>query len=147
MTGAALVACVAATLFMVGLTWFVQIVHYPLLAEIGPESFGDLHETHSRRTTWVVALPMLVELASSLVLAISPPEGLGTLAVVGAVLAVSVWAVTLAWAAPTHSAIGRAGPDPALFARLDRASLVRSWLWTFHGVVVLAMVAEVIDLT
>lgn len=146
MTGVALVACVAATLFMVGVTWFVQIVHYPLLAEIGPESFKTLHEAHSRRTTWVVALPMVVELASSLVLAVNPPDGLGMLAVVGAVLAVAAWSVTLAWAAPTHSAIGREGPDPALFARLDRASLVRSWLWTSHGVVVLAMVAVVIDL-
>lgn len=147
MTEAFLVACVASTLFMVGLTWFIQIVHYPLFAQVGPDAFTSFHEAHSRRTTWVVALPMLVELVSSLMLAISPPNGLGALALIGAIMAVSVWVVTLVWAAPTHSAIGRDGLDEALLARLNRASLVRTWLWTFHGVVVLVMVADLIEVT
>lgn len=144
MTGAILVACVASTLFMVGVTWFVQVVHYPLFAEVGPEVFDSFHEAHSRRTTWVVALPMLVELVSSLALLFSPPDGLELLAAIGAALAISVWVVTLAWAAPTHSAIGRDGPDHSLLARLNRASLVRTWLWTFHGVVVLVMAADLV---
>lgn len=147
MTGVALVACVAATLFMVGLTWFVQAVHYPLFAEVGEERFPNYHELHSVRVTWVVVLPMVVELASSIMLAISPPPGLGALALAGAVLAIAVWVVTLAWAAPTHGMIGREGLTPRLHARLDRASLVRSWLWTLHGVVVMVMVARVMDLT
>lgn len=145
MTAVALVACVGATLFMVGLTWFVQVVHYPLFSEVGTEAFRAYHDLHSIRTTWVVAVPMLVELASSFVLAIDPPDGLGTLALVGAVLAVAIWVVTLAWAAPTHGAIGREGPTEPLLNRLDRASLVRTWLWTAHGVVVLAMVAGVME--
>lgn len=146
MTEAALVACLAATLFMVGVTWFVQVVHYPLLAEVAPDSFSPIHDAHSRRTTLVVAVPMLVELVSAVLLAFSPPDGLEILALSGALLAVSVWVVTLVWAAPTHSALGREGSDPALFLRLKRASLVRTWLWTFHGVVILSIVATVIDL-
>ena len=146
MTEVALVACVAATLFMVGLTWFVQAVHYPLFVEVGEDRFQRYHELHSLRVTWVVVVPMVVELVSSLLLAIDPPEGLETLAVIGAVLAVAAWAVTVAWAAPTHAAIGRRGLEPALVRRLDRASLVRSLIWTLHGVVVVAMVARVVDL-
>lgn len=146
MTEVALVACVAATLFMVGLTWFVQAVHYPLFAEVGEDRFPKYHELHSARVTWVVVVPMVVELVSSVLLAVEPPEGLGTLAMLGAILAVAAWAVTLAWAAPTHAAIGREGLEPALARRLDRASLVRSWIWTLHGVVVLVMVARVVDL-
>lgn len=146
MTEAALLACVAATLFMVGLTWFVQAVHYPLFAEVGEDQFPGYHRLHSARVTWVVVIPMVVELASSLYLAAEPPEGLATLTLVGAVLAVAVWVVTLAWAAPTHGTIGRDGLTPELATRLGRASLVRSWLWTLHGVVVLAIVARVMEL-
>ena len=32
---------VFATLFMVGLIWFVQIVHYPLYAKVGREQFSE----------------------------------------------------------------------------------------------------------
>lgn len=145
MTEALLVACVAATLFMVGLSWFVQIVHYPLFTEVGSGSFASYHESHSVRTTWVVAAPMVVELISSLALAFDPPAGLEVPALTGALLAVSTWVVTAAWAAPAHSAIGRQGLTPALVRRLHRASLVRTWLWTFHGVVVLVMVGDLID--
>ena len=34
-----LLAHAAATLFMVGLIWFVQVVHYPLFARVGPDAF------------------------------------------------------------------------------------------------------------
>ena len=68
MTEAVLVACVGSTLFMVGLTWFVQVVHYPLFSRVDPDSFPAYHEEHSARTTWVVAAPMLIELASSVAL-------------------------------------------------------------------------------
>jgi hypothetical protein len=139
-----LLACAAATLYMVGLTWFVQIVHYPLFAEVGRESFEGYHQGHSSRTTLVVAVPMLVELVTAVLLAIHPPAGQKTLALVGAGLAVSVWAVTVLRAAPIHSRIGKLGPQADLLSRLGRASLVRTWLWTFHGVIVLVMIGRLI---
>ena len=147
MSQALLVSSLAATLYMVGLTWFVHVVHYPLFPLVGAASFRAYHEAHSTRTTWVVAVPMIVELISSVGLAFDPPAGEGALAAVGGILAVSVWAVTLLWAAPTHSMIGRGGLTTDLQKRLDRASLVRTWLWTFHGVVVLMIVARVVETT
>ena len=52
---------VASTLVLVGLIWFVQVVHYPLFARIGMEEFSRYHAAHTRATTRVVALPMLAE--------------------------------------------------------------------------------------
>ena len=43
---------VFATLFMVGLIWFVQIVHYPLYANVGREQFPEYEALHNRMTTW-----------------------------------------------------------------------------------------------
>jgi hypothetical protein len=37
---AVLLTCVASTLFMTGLSWFVQVVHYPLFAAVGPDAFA-----------------------------------------------------------------------------------------------------------
>ena len=51
----------ASTLAMVGLIWFVQIVHYPLFAQVGREGFSGYEQAHQNRTTFVVAPLMLVE--------------------------------------------------------------------------------------
>ena len=50
---AVLLANAASTLFMVRLAWFVDVVHYPLFAEVGEERFARYHEQHKRRTLWV----------------------------------------------------------------------------------------------
>ena len=56
----------AATLPMVGLIWFVQIVHYPLFGEVGHDRFADYERNHQNRTTLVVAPLMLVEASNRL---------------------------------------------------------------------------------
>lgn len=143
MSEALLLACTVATLFMTGVTWFVQVVHYPSFPFVGHDRFGDFHEAHSRRTSIVVVLPMVVELLTSLALVAFPPAGSLGLAIAGALLAVAIWATT-AVAASIHGEIGRQGPEPYLFQRLDRASLVRSLLWTAHGAVVIAMLVALL---
>ena len=42
-----LVLHVAATMFMVGLIWLVQIVHYPLFAHVGADTFLAYHQRHT----------------------------------------------------------------------------------------------------
>lgn len=39
-----------ATAAMVGLIWFVQVVHYPLFASVGADGFTDYETAHRRRT-------------------------------------------------------------------------------------------------
>ncbi len=50
-----------STVFMTGLIWFVQLVHYPLFDHVADGQFTPYHRQHTRRTTRVVAGPMLVE--------------------------------------------------------------------------------------
>ena len=67
----------AATLFMVGLIWFVQIVHYPLFSRVGEEAFQRYETDHQRLTTWVVGPPMLAEFATAILLVWCRPSGIG----------------------------------------------------------------------
>lgn len=137
---AVLLANAASTLFMVGLAWFVGVVHYPLFSFVGEGNFLGYHESHSRRTTRVVLPVMSVELVTSLVLALDPPGGQRALAVAGAALAVATWALTALLAVPAHRALG-AGFSAEGLMRLRRADLVRALLWTAHGGVVVALLA------
>lgn len=127
----------AATLFMTGVGWFVQVVHYPLLAAVGADRFAAYHEAHSRLTTRVVLAPMAVELVSSFALLFDRPEGVGPAAVLaGTVLALITWASTALIQVPQHR---RLSPDGV------RALVAGSWLrtlaWTAHAGLVLGMLA------
>lgn len=137
---AVLLANASATLFMVGLSWFVQVVHYPLFAAVGADRFPAYHREHSRRTTWVVAAPMLAELVSSFALLVEPPAGETALTALGAVLAAAVWVLTFVAAVPAHRGLGD-GFRHSAQDRLVRANLVRTLVWTAHGAVVIALLA------
>jgi len=137
---AVLLANAAATLFMVGLAWFVGVVHYPLFASVGERDFAAYHALHSRRTTWVVLPMMSVELLSSFALCLDPPGGEAALAIAGALLALGTWALTGAAAVPAHRRLGEGFSDAGLRS-LRRADLARAVVWTAHGVVVIALLA------
>jgi membrane-bound metal-dependent hydrolase YbcI (DUF457 family) len=53
---------VATTLPLVGLIWTMQVVHYPLFAQVGREAFVAFHESHLRLITGLVGPLMLIEL-------------------------------------------------------------------------------------
>lgn len=74
---------VFATLFMVGLIWFVQIVHYPLYANVGREQFPEYETLHNQLTTRVVGPVMLVEMATAVVYLRYSPGGSTSLAWLG----------------------------------------------------------------
>lgn len=137
---AVLLANAASTLFMVGLAWFVGVVHYPLFASVGERDFQAYHALHSRRTTWVVLPVMSVELLTSIALAVDPPGDERALAIVGALLALGTWALTGAAAVPAHRGLGE-GFSAAGLRRLRRADQVRAAVWTAHGAVVIALLA------
>jgi len=72
-----LLAHAAATWFMVGIIWFVQIIHYPLFGHLAHEAAASYAYEHQRRTGWVVGPVMLVEMATAVLLGLFRPAGVG----------------------------------------------------------------------
>jgi hypothetical protein len=94
----------AATLVMVGVIWFVQIVHYPLFSKVGSGGFALYSDAHSRLTTYVVGPPMLIEAATALLLVLRRPEDIPlAAALVGLVLVGVVWLSMALLQVPRHS--------------------------------------------
>lgn len=131
----------AAAWCMTGLIWFVQVVHYPLLALVPPESARQTAEEHQPRTAWVVALPMAVEGVTSLVLMVRrPPQIPLALAWAGGVC-VALWLLaTVLLSVPRHQRMLER-PDPALGRSLVVTNWPRTLAWTAHAVIATVMVA------
>ena len=71
-----LAAHALVTIMMAGVIWFVQIVHYPLMADVGAEAFVAYERKHVARTGRIVGPLMLVEEATAILLAITPGDTL-----------------------------------------------------------------------
>lgn len=144
MSGAVLLLAVhaAATLAMVGLIWFVQVVHYPLFGSVGSGAFAEYEERHMRRTTWVVAPLMFAELGSAAVIAVAPPTGVSSPAAwAGLALVAVVWASTAFLQVPCHTRL-RAGLDLSVVRRLTAGNWLRTGAWTARGALALWMLTE-----
>jgi hypothetical protein len=129
-----LCAQVAATWTMVGLIWFVQVVHYPLFGWVGDDVAVPYAVEHQRRTALVVGLPMAVEGVTALWLLADPPAGSSRLLpFVGCVLLAVVHASTVLLQVPQHAALARAN-DVERIRRLVRSNWIRTAAWTLRGV-------------
>ncbi len=126
---------------MTGLIWFVQVVHYPLLAHAGREGFAALAAEHQRRTGWVVAAPMVVEAVTAAGLVVWTPDGVARwVTVVGLALVAVIWASTWLLQVPRHREM-LGGFDAAGHRRLVAGNWVRTAAWTARSALVLGMLA------
>ena len=138
---ALLAAHAFATLAMTGLIWFVQIVHYPLFAEVGRESFSRYHPAHTSRTGYVVIPFMVLEAATALAIVAFPGTAVPRVqAWVGLGLLGVVWASTFLIQVPLHRTLG-SGFDAAAIRRLVGTNWVRTIAWTARGVLAVVWMA------
>lgn len=137
-----LLAHAGATWFMVGLIWFVQVVHYPLMGAVPAGAFEAYAKAHQRRTTWIVGPVMLVEALSALLVAWAPQGELALTPMrwIGLALLVLIWVSTFAVQVPLHRRLA-SGLDRAVWRRLVATNWLRTIPWTARGIIALLLLA------
>ncbi len=140
----ALLANAAATLVMVGIIWFVQWVHYPLLAVVSTDRASEVAVEHQRRTGHVVGLPMAVEGVSTLVLLVNRPAEVALIwPWLGAVLLAVALGSTIFLSVPRHAKMA-INPDPEIGNSLVRTNWPRTVAWSARGIIVVVMLVQVL---
>jgi hypothetical protein len=131
----------AATWFMVGLIWTIQLVHYPLFSRVGAGEFTNYENEHTGRMGRLLMVPAGVEVATGAALVWGRPleVGLPAVLVAGALLVV-IWIVTAVVQVPLHSRLER-GYSAEVVTRLVATNWIRTGLWTARGLAVGLMVA------
>lgn len=130
----------AATWFMVGLIWVVQLVHYPGFRHVASDDFVAFEEMHTRRMGQVLAVPAAAEAVTGGALLWARPDGvpLGLVLLGGALLA-AAWLTTLLVQVPMHRRLA-AGKDDGVIERLVETNWWRTAAWTLRGILVSSMV-------
>lgn len=124
---------------MVGLIWFVQIVHYPLFGYVGSKEFGTFHENHKILITPVVGIVMIVELVTTGILVFQIPMGIPNwTAIVGLILLGLIWFSTLFLQIPYHNKLTTKF-DESVLKMLIKTNWIRTICWSLRGFIALIM--------
>ena len=128
MNGSPVAAAHLLTTFaMAGLVWFVQIVHYPMIASFDREKFASHEKEHCDRTGWVVVPLMLVEIFTFALLLI---EGIRSNAfLISGLLLGMIWASTFLIQVPLHRKLLQ-GWNAEQHQRLVTTNWIRTAAWT-----------------
>lgn len=128
-----------ASIFMAGVIWYVQLVHYPLMEGWPHEEFPRWEAAHREQTGLVVVPAMLAEGVAACFLLVRRPRSVPAwLAWTGAVLVLAIWGSTFAIQVPLHDQLSN-GWDAASHARLVQSNWLRTVLWSARAAVALAM--------
>ncbi len=129
----------ASTLFMTGVIWFVQVVHYPLFSRVGNETFAMYESMHATLTTLVVFPAMMLELLSAGFLLLNHKDDwrLWT----GLFLLLVIWSSTMFVQVPKHSELST-GFNAAVHASLVVTNWIRTIAWSVRSLLVLWWVAD-----
>ena len=135
-----LLAHAAACLYMSGVIWLVQIIHYPLFSDVGNANFSSYEKRHTATMTWVVAPPMLIEGVTGVLLFWFPPAGLSEGPILAGLVGLGIiWLSTALIQVPCHEKLTR-GFDPVIHKRLVITNWLRTIAWSLRGVLVLWMI-------
>ncbi len=146
----------ASTLYMLGLIYFVQLVHYPLFALVGPKHYLDYHQKHVFWTTWAVGPAMILEAltAGALLLLSLNQEAMSQATMsqatmsqaamslnqsalwMGLFLLLVIWLSTALLQVPCHNRLVN-GFDPKIHHRLVKTNWIRTVAWSLRAIIAL----------
>lgn len=131
----------AATWMMVGIIWFVQIIHYPLFDKVGEGAFPQYHKLHMNLTMRVITPPSAVEGITGVLIALKRPEGVTATQIwLGLALLAVIWTSTFLMQVPKHFALSKKY-ETRLYRTLVGSNWIRTAAWSLRGALTLWMIS------
>ena len=118
-------------LFLCGLIWVIQIVHYPSFDYISEEKFVFFQQFHVKSISKIVLPMMLVELITGLILLI---KNMHVLMIINLCLLFLTWGLTLFLSMPLHKKLLK-GYNKKPINKLIITNWPRTFLWTLRGLI------------
>ncbi len=129
--------------FSTGVSWFMQLVHYPMFEEVGRKEFQD-YQRHSRpRRRYITYIPAVGAIVSTLALFWISPWGLWMEGVKIA-LGFSASLFILSWISthPQHEVLATHGYSHKVIKQLTLFQWIRTLGWTMNSFLILFIVLK-----
>ncbi len=130
----------AATIYLVGVIWLVQLLVYPAMAHVGADGYSVYHNLHTSRITPVVAPPMIIELLTAIYFIFVPDKTIDSRYFwFGLMLVLIIWASTFFLQVPLHERLAMSF-DADAQKKLVLTNWIRTVAWTVRGAMILWMI-------
>lgn len=126
MTTLALSLCLLSAVYMCGVIWVIQLIHYPSFTHIAPQQFLQFHAQHTMTMGYIVGPMMVIELTTGLWLLMNKAD---IFSVTHFALVIVLWALTFFVSVPLHNKLTQ-GYDPLVINRLINTNWPRTIIWT-----------------
>lgn len=128
-----------ATIFMTGVIWIVQVVHYPLMDMVSSKDAALFATRHQGRIGFVVGPMMMLELITAVLLLVQSGAfvwwlNLGMLGV--------IWISTAALQVPCHQKL-LSGFDAKVHRELVNTNWIRTLFWSLRAVLCIWMLLSI----
>ncbi len=133
---------ILSCLFLTGLIWTIQAVHYPSFHFVNNESFKEFSHFHQHNMTKVVAPIMIVELVSAFLLIYLNTN---SLTIVNFLSVITIWLITAFISVPIHKSLVLK-KDYKLIDRLVYTNWLRTYLWSLRSFVLLIFLSKLVTL-
>lgn len=125
------------TWVVVGIMWFLQVVHYPLYRKI-KEGFVEYERAHIRRAALLIGPIMLIEVITAILLIGASTEGtLTKLAGANLIILILIWLSTFLFQLNQHQKLS-VRFSLKIVQRLIHCNWIRTLLWTLKGLVMVS---------
>ena len=133
----------AIIFYVLGVTWFAQIVVYPLFGKVGEPEYVAYHNFYSSRIPLPVILPGFASFLVPMALAFfGPDSGPVWLYVANAGLGLAGLLVTVALEIPRHSRLEEGGKQEKVIRELIRFNWLRTVSITGSAILTVLMLTE-----
>ena len=135
----------ASTLFLCGLIWIIQVLHYPFFHRLDRENFALHQQAHKMQISYIVVPVMLIELGSSIWLALQE-SAFQIEFIIGAALVLLIWASTFFIQVPLHGKIS-SGYNKATVDKLVATNWLRTLLWSLKSLIIIYIMYDIVTST
>lgn len=140
-----LLASFCLSLYLVGVHWTFQLVHFPLLTRVGVNEFQDYQGAHQRRVLWSVRIPRLIALLVGIGLILLKPWGIKAWELYvycGSLVLASV--ISFQFIRPLQILLGRQGYSSKMIQTMTRFHWARTLLSTAGAIIMLVAIARIL---
>lgn len=120
----------ASTLYLLGLIFVIQFVHYPSFIYVSEKDFSHFEKFHTSKMGLIVAPIMLLELFTALFLILFFDTSL--LFLLLSLMILIIWLTTISLSVPCHHQLLQ-GKDLAVIKKLIKTNWPRTLLWTIRS--------------
>lgn len=118
-----------SAIYMCGVIWLIQLIHYPSFSNINSSLFQQFHSQHTAVMGFIVGPIMVIELLASLWLLNYETTILN---LINLALVVALWLLTFLVSVPLHNKLTH-GQDLVIIQSLVRTNWPRTILWTVRA--------------